>query len=193
VTCRGDTFPVVDSNARALDRLGTLLHQAVRDDAALHGLLPVQLQVLTYLAQANRFSDLPVAVAEYLGITRGTVSQTIALLERERLISKHDDEHHGRRIHLRLTAAGAKIVSAAWSNRLARSLADETNRSDAIKPQVERLISIMQHHNGQHSFGVCRTCVHHRSTGGKATCALLNEPLTKPQIEKICREWQSPA
>jgi MarR family transcriptional regulator, negative regulator of the multidrug operon emrRAB len=182
----------VDSNALSLDHLGALLHQAVRDDAARHGLLPVQLQVLTYLAQANRFSDLPIAVAEYLGITRGTVSQTVALLEREGLISKHDDEHHGRRVHLRLTAAGAKIVSSAWSHRLALSLADETVGPDAVEPMVGRLVSILQQHNGQHAFGICRTCTHHRSAGGRATCALLNEPLAKPQTEKICREWQSP-
>jgi MarR family transcriptional regulator, negative regulator of the multidrug operon emrRAB len=117
----------------------------------------LQLQVLTYLAQANRFSDLPIAVAEYLGITRGTVSQTIALLEREGLISKHDDEHHGRRVHLRLTAAGAKIVSSAWSHRLALSLADETVGPDAVEPMVGRLVAILQQHNGQHAFGICLT------------------------------------
>jgi MarR family transcriptional regulator, negative regulator of the multidrug operon emrRAB len=182
----------VDSNAHALDRLGALLHQAVRDDAARHGLLPVQLQVLVYLAQANRFSDIPIAVAEYLGITRGTVSQTIALLGREGLISKHDDEHHGRRVHLRLTAAGAKIVASAWSHRLALSLSEQSNRRDAVEPMVGRLVSILQKHNGQQAFGICYTCTHHRNSGGKASCALLNESLTKPQTEKICREWQQP-
>jgi MarR family transcriptional regulator, negative regulator of the multidrug operon emrRAB len=160
--------------------------------AARHGLLPVQLQVLTYLAQANRFSDLPIAVAEYLGITRGTVSQTIAVLERDGLVSKHEDEHHGRRVHLRLTAAGAKIVSSAWSHRVALSFAAEA-RPDAVQSTVGRLVSVMQQHNVQQSFGICHTCVHHRSVGGKASCALLNESLAKPQIEKICREWQSPA
>ena len=51
------------------ERLAALIHQLVCEDAARHGLLPVHLQVLGYLAQANRYSDLPIAVAAYLGIT----------------------------------------------------------------------------------------------------------------------------
>jgi DNA-binding MarR family transcriptional regulator len=52
---------------------------------AAHGLQPVQLEVLNYLSSCNRYSDTPMAVTEYLGQTKGTVSQTIKTLEKKRI------------------------------------------------------------------------------------------------------------
>ena len=101
-----------------LERLAALLQQLVREDAARHGLLPVHLQVLGYLAQANRYSDIPIAVASYLGITRGTVSQTLAMLERKGLISRSGDDRHGRRVHLKLTTTGEEVLAGTWPQRL---------------------------------------------------------------------------
>src|SRR5690606_25881921 len=101
------------------------VHQAVRDDAARHGLLPIHLQVLQYLAQANRYSDLPIAIAEYFGITRGTVSQTLAVLERKGLLTKAPDPAHGRRIHLLLTPQGQAILEGSWAERVQAALRAE--------------------------------------------------------------------
>jgi hypothetical protein len=42
------------STSVLFERLAALVHQSVRDDAARHGLLPIHLQVLGYLAQAAR-------------------------------------------------------------------------------------------------------------------------------------------
>ena len=47
-----------------LERLGALIQQSVRDDAARYGLLPIHIQVLHYLVRANRYSDLPIAIAD---------------------------------------------------------------------------------------------------------------------------------
>ena len=84
-----------------LERLGALIQQSVRDAAARQGLLPIHIQVLHYLMRANRYSDLPIAIAEYFGITRGTVSQTLAVLERKGLLTKEPDAQHGKRVHLK--------------------------------------------------------------------------------------------
>ena len=46
------------------------------------GLNPAQWVALRYIAQANRYSRSPSAVAEYLGTTKGTASQTLKALGR---------------------------------------------------------------------------------------------------------------
>ena len=61
----------------------TELRKAGADEA----LQPVHLQALIYLARANRYSNTPQALAEYLGLTKGTVSQTLLLLDRQGLRS----------------------------------------------------------------------------------------------------------
>jgi DNA-binding MarR family transcriptional regulator len=175
--------------ALLLERLATLIHQSVREEAALHGLLPIHLQVLAYLARANRYSDLPIAVAEYFGITRGTVSQTVTLLERRGLIAKTPDEHHGRRIHLTLTAAGEAVLSGGWSRRLDEALRASGDDDAVLESMLRTLLATLQRHNGSRPFGLCRQCAHFRSEAHDHRCGLTGEALSSEQTGKICRDW----
>ncbi|WP_420831674.1 MarR family transcriptional regulator [Bathymodiolus japonicus methanotrophic gill symbiont] len=45
-------------------------------------------QVLEYLSLCNKYSDTPAAIANYLGMTRGTVSQTLIIFEKRAYIKK---------------------------------------------------------------------------------------------------------
>ena len=63
--------------ASLIDRLGRLM----RSGEHAGDLNPAQWEALRYLARANRFSRTPAALAQYLGSTRGTVSQTLIALE----------------------------------------------------------------------------------------------------------------
>ena len=71
-----------------VERLSELLRVDARQKGAEHGLLPVQLEVLHYLSICNQYSDTPMAVTEYLGQTKGTVSQTLKVLENKALLVK---------------------------------------------------------------------------------------------------------
>lgn len=175
-----------------VERLGALIQKAVRDDAARHGLLPTHLQVLSYLDQANRYSDMPIAIAEYLGLTRGTVSQSLALLERLDLVEKHTDESHGRRVHIRLTTSGKNVVNTAWSRRL-DLLAGSSDEDDSVGVHLASLLTSLQRHNGQSAFGVCRTCTHFLTVGNRFQCGLTTERLQQVETGKLCREFTAPA
>jgi MarR family transcriptional regulator, negative regulator of the multidrug operon emrRAB len=173
----------VSKSSQALERVGALIQQAVRDDAARHGLLPVHLQVLEYLAHANRYSDIPIAVAEYLGVTRGTVSQTLLVLERKGLVTKYADDGDARRVRLKLTKSGQQILSDSWAHRL----------GDDLGGELATLLAALQRHTGHVAFGVCRNCTYFRSTKSGSTCGLTEEPLSISDAGKICREWRDPA
>ena len=45
---------------------------------------PVHLATLRYLCNCNRFSNTASAITEYLGQTKGTISQTLKVLEKSR-------------------------------------------------------------------------------------------------------------
>lgn len=187
-----DSPPVVPENtASTLERLSALVQQAVRDDAARHGLLPIHWQVLAYLARANRYSDIPIAVAEYLGITRGTVSQTLAVLERKGLVAKEGDERHGKRIHLTLSAAGEALLADGWTTRLEQTLDGMGPSGARLQRDMITLVRALQHVNGNRAFGVCRQCLHFRSDGAAHRCGLTGELLAQAQTVKICREWSA--
>lgn len=176
-----------------LERLGALIHQSIREDAARHGLLPIQLQVLAYLAQANRYSDIPIAVAEYFGITRGTVSQTLGVLERKGLVRKVADLKNRRRVHLQLTPTGWKLLEDSWATRLSAALEDNPACDpETLEAGLRGLLMALQVQNNHQAFNVCRHCVHFQTEGAGHRCGLTGEPLTVEESRKICREWTAP-
>lgn len=174
-----------------LERLGALIQQSVRDDAARHGLLPIHVQVLHYLSQANSYSDLPIAIADYFGITRGTVSQTLAVLERKGLVAKTPDARHGKRVHLGLTPAGVAVLENSWAERVDSALGTLPLDAALLGDALRGLLVALQRINGQHAFGVCRQCAHFRREPEGARCGLTGEPLASAQTVRICREWSA--
>ena len=175
-----------------IERLGALIQQSVREDAARHGLLPIHIQILHYLAQANRYSDLPIAIADYFGITRGTVSQTLAVLERKELLIKEPDARHGRRLHLKLTPAGVAVLDQSWAERVEQALQAQPHDTAMLDETLRSLLTALQRLNGQRAFGVCRQCAHFLIEKDGARCGLTGEPLATEQTVRLCREWTAP-
>lgn len=175
-----------------LERLGALIQQSVREDAARHGLLPIHLQVLHYLANANRYSDLPIAIADYFGITRGTISQTLAVLERKGLLIKQPDALHGKRVHLKLTPAGESILDGSWAERLDSALQALPLDSARLDASLRGVLLALQRINGQHAFGICRQCAHFHVEEHGGRCGLTGESLAVEETARLCREWTAP-
>ena len=174
-----------------LERLGNLLQQEQRGDASAAGLQPVQLQILAYLRRANRYSDLPIAVAEYLGLTRGTVSQSIKLLEQKGLLQKHSAHPQARKQHLQLTTAGIALLDNSHLHGL-QSLLDNDELETAKQEQMlETLLTKLQRARNGKPFGVCRDCVFHQQSIAGARCGLTGEALQAAETQLLCREWQA--
>ncbi|MBK8133866.1 MAG: winged helix-turn-helix transcriptional regulator [Gammaproteobacteria bacterium] len=161
-------------------------------EAARHGLLPIHIQVLHYLSRANRYSDIPIAIAEYFGITRGTVSQTLAVLERKALLIKTPDPRHGKRVHLGLTTAGEAMLNGSWPERIEQALSELPVSATDLDDVLRRILSTLQQLNGQRAFGLCRKCSHFLNESDGARCGLTQEPLATEQTVRICREWTGP-
>lgn len=170
-----------------LDRLANLLRAEQRRVATAHGVQPVHLQALAYLSRANRYSDSPIAVAEYLGTTKGSVSQTLALLEEKGLLSARPDRDDGRRVRLSVTAKGRRLLARLPTETLASVPAAKL--AESLAGPLEQLLIELQRARGGRSFGVCRTCRHFRSSGfGQYQCGLTGEPLSVDQSTRLCRE-----
>jgi DNA-binding MarR family transcriptional regulator len=170
-----------------LDRLGNLLRAENRRFAAAHGLQPVHLQALAFLTRANRYSDSPISVAEYLGTTKGTVSQTLARLEEKGLVSTRPDRVDGRRVRLSVTAKGRRLLARQGAEPLCS--VPSPRLAETLSAPLEQLLIELQRARGGRSFGVCRTCRHFENPGtGVFHCGLTGEPLSVEQSTRLCRE-----
>lgn len=177
-----------------LERICSLLRSESRAEGAALGLQPVQLEALHYLALCNRYSDTPQAVADYLGSTKGTVSQTLNVLERKGLISKKQDIRDKRVLHLSVTATGRHILKknlpAPYLQRVCTLMPED--RVNALGEGLTQLLQTLQRANGLKSFGQCRSCRFNRVREDGYFCALTEEPLSKRDTELICREHEIP-
>lgn len=178
--------------ATLLERLSRLLHGAMN----MTDLKPVQWEVLRYLSRANRFSREPMAVTAYLGLTKGTVSQTVGALERKGLIEKISRSDR-RRIDLYLTSAGKDILAEDPVLSVAATAARMSGESaERLENTLEGLLEALLRERGGLSFGLCRSCrfFEDRNDGeSQFRCGLLDVPLDTEDSEKICVEHEMAA
>jgi len=181
--------------ASLIERLGNLLRAEERSSGA--GLLPVHVQMLSYLSVCNRYSDTPAAVTEFLGATKGTSSQSIAVLERKGFLRKRPDGADGRVVRLDLTAKGRRFVERNFPPAGFGSAIEEMKPGDrtALARLLTGLLASLQKGNGGRMFGVCNTCRFFKKDAlpGSHQCGLTLEPLAEDESMKICREHERPA
>lgn len=99
------------ANFKLIERINNLLRSEERKQYAAVGLQPIHGQVLEYLANCNQYSNTHSAVAEYLGLTKGMVSQTIQILEKKHYLFKTVSDKDVRVVHLALTENGHRVIS----------------------------------------------------------------------------------
>lgn len=151
----------------------------------------VHFQVLEYLSFCNKYSDTPAAIANYLGMTRGTVSQTLIILEKRAFIKKNQDSSDKRVFHIQLLPKGLNTLKKAKPTELfqraTRILQESSPIIDGEEVFVEALIAL-QKANDSNSFGVCKTCKNFTRKPKGFFCELTQEKLSKKDSEKICQE-----
>ncbi len=175
---------------KLIERISNLLRSEERKKYVTIGLQPIHVQVLEYLATCNRFSDTPAAVAEYLGMTKGTISQSIQVLERKDYVQKTQDSEDGRVVHLSLSPAGEALLDELKPVDVfaQAQLAMSTKAFTTIEDALNAMLSELQKANNAKSFGVCHSCVNFIQIDNHYHCNLTQLPLSRFDAKKICRE-----
>ncbi|MDX1300077.1 MAG: MarR family winged helix-turn-helix transcriptional regulator [Pseudomonas sp.] len=174
------------------ERLSSLMRMWHRQHPLLADLQPIQVSALIYLSRCNRYSDTPLGVTEYLGLTKGTVSQSLKALEAKGLIVKTPDARDKRSVHLQLTDTARTLIDSLLPPTL---LIDGEARLAERGPQLTALLAELlvevQRCADVPSFGLCATCRFHQHVAGQPFCGLTQEPLSQSDATLICREHQA--
>lgn len=177
-----------------IERMAALLRSEERKKCTELGLQPVHLQILDYLSRCNRYSDTPAALTNYLGMTRGTVSQTLLLLMKKGFISKTVDVNDRRMIHLSLLAEGEAVLKKARSSELFHQAASIFKENDYVNHNdiFANALTSLQKANKSQSFGLCKTCRYFTESSSGFICGLTKESLSQSDSGKICQEHNAP-
>lgn len=176
-----------------LERLSSLQRMWNRQHPLLAELQPIQVSALIYLSRCNRYSNTPQGVTDYLGLTKGTVSQSLKQLEARGLLEKRPDPRDRRSVHLQLTeAARALLAQVTPPDFLLQASRDMGDGAAQLEALLATLLGHIQRRERVPDFGLCRSCRFHQRQGAQSTCGLTGEPLTPTEGELICREHQVP-
>jgi MarR family transcriptional regulator, negative regulator of the multidrug operon emrRAB len=176
-----------------IERMSALLRSEERKKCTEFGLQSVHLQILDYLSRCNKYSDTPAALTNYLGMTRGTVSQTLLLLEKKAYVNKTTDSNDRRVVHLSLLPDGKAMLQQARPSELFEQAADLLAH-DKVTSYDEVLVSVLtalQKSNKSQSFGICKTCQYFTVSPDVHLCGLTREALTEEDCGKICQEHRA--
>jgi DNA-binding MarR family transcriptional regulator len=173
-----------------IERMAALIRSEERKKCTECGLQLVHFQALDYLSRCNKYSDSPASIANYLGMTRGTVSQTLLLLEKKGYIKKTQDLVDRRVIHISLLPEGTKILELATPvdlfDKAYRLLQSEDLQQ--IDATLSHVLYTLQKSNNSYTFGICKTCRFFTHLDKGYQCGLTKETLLESDSQKICQE-----
>lgn len=184
-------------NDASLPQLLSALSRAMQNEqhhaAVGAGLLPVQLAMLAYLRDANRYSNTPQCLTEFLGLTKGTVSQSLKILEERAWVMRHTDAHDRRVVRLTLSETGKGVLDSATDDAWRTAAHGLPARDqDILCTLLTRLLASWQQTRDGRTFGVCRSCRHFRGGETAHQCGLTGESLSEHDSRQICREHSLP-
>jgi DNA-binding MarR family transcriptional regulator len=168
-----------------LERLTALHRNLLRRFAAEEGLQLVHVEILQYLSVCNRYSDSTKAISEYLGQTKGSISQSLGHLENNDFIRRIQDEIDKRIFHFSNSPKGKAVTE-----RLLKKI--DLGGASKLEPVLKTLLASIQKKNGLKGFNTCLSCKFNQNPKKNTfVCGLTNERLSIDDVRKICREHES--
>ncbi len=174
-----------------IEYMSALIRSEERKRCSERKIQLVHFQILKYLSRCNKYSDTPAAIANYLGITRGTVSQTLIILEKKEFIKKIRDDKDKRVFHILLLDKGVNTLKQTKPTELfekASGLLESELPIIGNEEVFDKTLTALQKANNGYSFGICKTCKNFTQTSLGFLCELTQEKLSDSDSEKICLE-----
>lgn len=171
--------------AELLDRLGRATHAL----QFAHGLNPAQWEALRFLGRANRYSRSPSSLAEYLGTTKGTASQTLRALESKGYVRRSRSSRDRRGVSLELTPEGSALLGRDPMRDIEDAVAALSGPcADTLAEGIAQVLAKVRNRCRQGEFGVCERCRHLVATGAAETtqCGLTGDLLSKDESTLLC-------
>lgn len=175
-----------------VDRLSRIAHSL----QFAEGLNPAQWEALRFVARANRNSCSPGTLADFMGSTKGTVSQTLKALESKGLIERARKAEDRRAVEISVTAAGLKLIEKDPLGQIHDALSPCTELEQrGVVEGLERLVGFVQTHKNIPEFGPCLDCSHYKPEACSETnsmgcrCGISGELFNSFELDKICADF----
>lgn len=178
----------------ALDRLAHARRAQRQSFATDNGLTLLQVDVLTMLSDGPPPQPLVGSLANEIGVSQPTVTDSVRALERKGLIRRDCDPADARRVLITLTPDGRHLVERSRAAEQAFVAAVDALPAVAQERAFEALLGVIANLVADGTISVARTCLtcrFHRHDGAIHHCTLLRADLPVRDLRVNCREHQT--
>jgi DNA-binding MarR family transcriptional regulator len=178
-----------------LAKIGMALKQQAWAEAGGRGLTPTQGQVLALLRANPRGMRLG-ALAEQLGVTAATTSDSVTALHRKGLVTKEPTAGDGRGIVVLLTPTGSReaAAAAAWPDFLLEAVGELSTAEQATF--LRALVAMIRTLQEKRRIPVARMCVScrffrplvHNDPVRPHHCAFVDAPFGDGELRLDCSD-----
>jgi DNA-binding MarR family transcriptional regulator len=181
-----------------LAKIGIALKQQAWAEAGGRGLTPTQGQILALL-RANPGGLRLRALAEQLGITAATASDSVTALHRKSLVTKEPTTGDGRGVVVLLTPTGIREAAAAatWPDFLLEAVGELSAAEQATF--LRALVAMIRTLQEKGRIPVARMCVscrffrpfQHDDSARPHHCAFVDAPFGDGELRLDCPDFQT--
>jgi DNA-binding MarR family transcriptional regulator len=192
--------PLAQRVTTGLAKVGIALKQQAWAEAGGRGLTPTQGQALALL-RANPAGLRLGALAEQLGVTAATASDSVAALHRKGLVAKAPLAGDGRAVVVRLTPAGVReaAAAAAWPDFLLEAVGELSAAEQAAF--LRGLVTMIRTLQERGRIPVARMCVscrffqpyRHDDPARPHHCAFVDAPFGDGELRLDCPDHAAAA
>ena len=189
-----DAQSVAQRTLVALSKLGLALREQAWKDTAPRGLNPTQAQVLMVLARSGPPGLRLSGVADHLGVSAPTASDSVSALESKGLVAKDPDPRDRRALCVRLTEEGRGVARdlAEWPDLLleAVDVLDPAEESVLLRALL-KVIRGLQERGRIAPSRMCVTCSYfrphvHDDPRAPHHCAFVDAPFGDRNLRVDC-------
>ena len=181
-----------------LAKIGIALKQQAWAEAGGRGLTPTQGQVLALL-RANPDGLRLRALAEQLGVTAATTSDSVTALHRKGLVAKEPTAGDGRGVVVVLTPIGVReaAAAAAWPDFLLEAVSELSTAEQATF--LRSLVAMIRTLQEKGRMPVARMCVscrffrpfQHDNPSRPHHCAFVDAPFGDAELRLDCTDFRT--
>lgn len=167
-------------------------------DGTRQGLRDRDWMALRFLARANRFSRTPTALAQFIGVTRTTVSQMVKELEGRGYLERRQSPQDKRSITLAVTPQGERILVGDPIKPLVNAIFALELGANNFRDILRQVLNGLDSAQHSHHADTCKDCIF---LGAKApglpsnmqaefTCRFFRAAITKDEINLLCFNFE---
>lgn len=167
-------------------------------DGTRQGLRHRDWMALRFLARANRFSRTPSALAQFVGVTRATVSQMVKDLEGRGYLERRRSPKDKRSVSLAVTPQGKRILAGDPIKPLVDSIFAIELGANKFRDILRQVLNGLDSAQHSHHADTCRDCIF---LGAKApelpsnmqaefACRFFRAAIAKDEIDLLCFNFE---